>query len=349
MLKIVLLLFFSLVYSLPYLLSLLSILPLPSLIGHALQLKHLKRDLETGNIAHAYLFAGPESVGKTTVAKWFAQELLTRSLSSDAKERIQYECEHFIHPDYFILDQLWIDGVCDDWSVIARSSNVPQEDRAKRKVKTNIIGVEDVRELSKRLQSVSSGGYRVCILCNVERLHPVAANAFLKILEEPPKNVIFLLTAHQLTDVLPTVVSRTRLVHFAPVSRRLLEEKVNPETEDGAILLSLVSGAPGKLHTLLKDPALLIAEKKYAYDATVFWRTMTLSERQRWLLEEGEKKDVVEKKMVHLGLALQQRKTEKQWQKAVMAYHRLSEALLTNVYRPIVFLRFTLELEANQC
>ncbi len=319
------------------------------LIGHSLQLKHLKRDLESGNIAHAYLFAGPVSVGKTTIAKWFARELLTRGMLEEEKERVLSECDHFIHPDYFVLDQLWIDGVCDDWGVIAESSNVPQEDRAKRKVKTNTIGIEDVRELSRRLQSVSSGGYRVCILCAVERLHPAAANALLKILEEPPKNVIFLLTTNHLSDVLPTVVSRTRLVHFAPVPRHLLEEKVNPETEDGAILLSLVAGAPGKLQTVLKNPAILAEEKKYAYDAILFWRTMTLSERQSWLLEAGEKKDVVEKKMMHLGLTLQQRKEEQGWNAAVMAYHRLSEALLTNVYRPIVFLRFTLELQLNQC
>jgi hypothetical protein len=321
----------------------------PSIIGHSLQLKHLLLDLEKDNISHAYLFSGPPSIGKSTIARWFAREILMRGLSEDKREQVMHECDHFIHPDYIVLDQLWIEDVCEDWAVITRSSNAPQEGREKRKVKTDTIGIDDVRELSDALSTTSRGGYRVCIIQRIERMQDPAANAFLKILEEPPKDVVFLLTTDAVSDLLPTIFSRTRHISYGYVARSILEKIVSGETEEGALLLALSQRAPGKLITLKNDPILLAEEKKYAYDATLFWRTMTLSEREVWLTEDCEKKEILRRKILHIGLAMEQKKDDKNWTECMSAYHRLTDALSTNVYRPLVLLRFALELQSNQC
>ena len=101
-------------------------------VSHARQREHLLRDIQHDNVSHAYLFAGPRHIGKFTVAKWFAWELLS-ARGNDRAETARL-LERNIHPDVLVLDRLYVEGECTDWGEIASSSNVPQEDRARRKI-----------------------------------------------------------------------------------------------------------------------------------------------------------------------------------------------------------------------
>ena len=178
-----------------------------SIIGHATQKDQLLNDIESGSLAHAYLFTGKKHLGKFTIAQWFTKEILTNGKNEEEMEQINTLLEKNTHPDVLILDRLWIEGICTDWNIIAKSSTAPQGHRAKSKVKTDTIGIDDIRALQERLYETPQGDHTVCLIRSVERLHITAANALLKILEEPPGHVIFCLTAQSVSSVPATVVS----------------------------------------------------------------------------------------------------------------------------------------------
>ena len=158
------------------------------ILGHAYARASLEADLKAGNLAHAYLFAGPRHVGKFAVAHWFVRRVLTEGLDPDAAAELTRQLDRLIHPDLLVLDQLWMDEICDDWDIISKTSNVPQEHRAKREppMKTDTISIDDVRAIQERLHSTGAGTHRFCLIRSVERMQDEAANALLKILEEPP-------------------------------------------------------------------------------------------------------------------------------------------------------------------
>src|SRR3989338_672886 len=165
------------------------------ILGHRPQLAALETDLAQGNVVHAYLFSGAPHLGKFTIAKHFGRQLLCDGRSGEECAAITDQIDRLLHPDFLVIDQLWIEDVCEDYSVIAQSSNVPQQHRAKDPpAKTDTISIDDIRAVQDRLHDVGSGRYRCCLIRSVERMQTTAVSALLKILEEPPEGVVFLLT-----------------------------------------------------------------------------------------------------------------------------------------------------------
>ena len=87
---------------------------LEDIAGHAKQQGDLLKDIASDNVAHAYLFSGPEGIGKTTMARWFAWRLLVDHLPPDQAELIRLQMEKFIHPDFLCLDDLWIEEISEE-------------------------------------------------------------------------------------------------------------------------------------------------------------------------------------------------------------------------------------------
>jgi DNA polymerase-3 subunit delta' len=177
---------------------------------------------------------------------------------------------------------LWIEGKQDDWNLIGQYSNVQQQHRSKAPAaKTDTISIEDVRSLQGRLHETGSSPHLCCLIRGIDRMQPTAANAFLKMLEEPPPRVRFVLTAESEHAVLPTIASRTRILRFYPVPsadmKSLLE---GSEENDAAFALHLSQGAPGALRSLLQDPDLLRAKRQIHAQAKQFWQTSSLSARK---------------------------------------------------------------------
>ena len=138
----------------------------------------LKRALDTSSISHAYLLTGPRGVGKTSIARILAHEI----------NKIPYtdEAEH--------LDIIEID---------AASNN----------------GVDDVREMrSKALVAPTQAAKKIYIIDEVHMLSKPAFNALLKILEEPPAHVVFILATTDLDKLPDTIVSRTQRYHFRAIA-----------------------------------------------------------------------------------------------------------------------------------
>ncbi len=311
-----------------------------ALLGHASQLAALHQDLETGNVSHAYLFSGPAHVGKFTVAKWFATALL--SVGSRDKEKTAQDVSRLLHPDLLVLDWLWMDETQDDMAEIAKHSNVPQEHRRKAKAKTDTISIDDVRAIQERLSETGLGTYRVCMIRRLERMQAEAVNALLKMVEEPPPGVVFLLTAEHAEELLPTIVSRARVLHFSRLSKDELAPLFqDADPADAQFLLSIAQGAPGIIAQLLEDADLLREEKLAHTQAVQFWKTRSLHERLK-ILKPLEKRSAEGDRLLrHLALALRAQ-LEAHSTQAAKAMLQLQDALESNASRALLLQRFAL-------
>lgn len=161
----------------------------------------LRRALESGRTAHAYLFMGPEGVGKRMAAINFAKALNCQALSPDRPCDACASCKKIdahTHPDVRVV--------------------VPLEDKT-------AIGIGQVRDILKDAALKPYEGRRkVYIIDGAGRMQHVAQSAFLKTLEEPSPETVFILIAERPEDLFPTILSRSEVVMFLPLSREDVKE-----------------------------------------------------------------------------------------------------------------------------
>ncbi|HFQ94064.1 MAG TPA: DNA polymerase III subunit delta' [Anaerolineae bacterium] len=224
-----------------------------NVIGHDWAVEMLAGGITHGRIGHAYLITGPDHLGKTTLARTFAQ-----ALNCEAEgERPCGRCRSCMliaadhHPDVQLV-QPEVSG------------------RGKLTLK-----IEAIRELQRHLNlSAHEGRYKVAILKRFDAATTGAANAFLKTLEEPPENVVLLLTANDADTLLPTISSRCRTVNLRPSPPNLIEQSLTTRwrvPEDQAHLLAyLADGRIGWAVLAAEDKTILqarAAHLEYLHDA----------------------------------------------------------------------------------
>jgi DNA polymerase-3 subunit delta' len=174
-----------------------------------------------GRMHHAWLLTGPRGVGKATLAWRIARFLLTQPPPGDAPglfgdappapESLDTDPAHPVARRMLALGEPRL-------FLLRRGPN----EKGDRLMTT--IGVEEARKLGSFLAlSAADGGMRVIIVDAADELNPSAANAILKLLEEPPRNVVFLLVSHQPARLLPTIRSRCRTLAL----RRLTPEALS--------------------------------------------------------------------------------------------------------------------------
>ncbi|MGH7558605.1 MAG: DNA polymerase III subunit gamma/tau [Gemmatimonadota bacterium] len=176
----------------------------PGTFGDVISQEHVTRTLrnalDQNRVAQAYLFAGPRGSGKTTTAR-----ILARALN----------CERGISGEPC--------GECENCRTIAagRSLDVIEIDAASNR------GIDDIKELRETVKyAAAQGRYKVYIVDEVHQLSKDAFNAFLKTLEEPPRNVVFVLATTEPHKILATILSRCQRFDFRPIPLEAIRERV---------------------------------------------------------------------------------------------------------------------------
>jgi DNA polymerase-3 subunit gamma/tau len=200
-----------------------------AVVGQDAIVRTLGNALASGRIAHAYLFAGPRGIGKTTTAR-----LLARALLCPERKGAQ-ACGRCV--------------VCVD---AAASVDVVEIDGASNR------GIEEIRTLRENVKyAPARGRFKVYIIDEVHQLTEAAFNALLKTLEEPPDHVVFVLATTDPRDIPATVLSRVQRFDFRPIPPDLLsttledilqKEKIQFEP---AALPAIVRAAEGSLRDAL--------------------------------------------------------------------------------------------------
>lgn len=211
------------------------------LVGHLEQQGSFLAAWTSGRIHHAWLLAGPIGIGKGTFARAAASYVLAAAGGpADAlpADRLDVPASHRIA-------RLIAAGSHLDLRTLAR------EERDSGGLAAN-ISVDQVRSLQPVFRATPGlSPWRVVIVDAIDDMNRAAANAFLKNLEEPPANTLFLLVSHSPGRLLPTIRSRCRILRFQPLAddevRSVLREQL-PEADGAEIdaLVPLAEGSPGR-------------------------------------------------------------------------------------------------------
>jgi DNA polymerase III subunit delta' len=277
--------------------------------------KHAKdvlyRAVKTGRLPHAFLFLGNDGVGKETTALDLARSLLC--LSDHQRRSVTpanipcgvcdscVQISKLAHPNLKILFPMPKPKPGKDESDGENYSTAQQKLISDKIYEKSVdpytpltvqggqeILIEHIRALRSEFKLTSySGGWRIVLISQADSIRVQAANAFLKLLEEPPENVMFILTSSKESRILPTILSRCQVLRFAPLSEETiisqLVERVHIDInkarasarlsegswysavrwskEDPAaemvkavnLLRSIVTGDPGKIDKLADD------------------------------------------------------------------------------------------------
>ncbi|MDA5557718.1 DNA polymerase III subunit delta' [Shimia sp. MMG029] len=227
---------------------------------------------------HGWLISGPKGVGKATLAWRIARFLLTlppenegglfgnappahTSLNVDPDHPVSHRIRALSEPGVFLLRRGWA------------GSTDSARDKSRQEGKfASEIRVNEVRDLSGFLHmSMADGGRRVVIVDSADEMNVNAANALLKMLEEPPARTVMLLISHQPSRLLPTIRSRCRELRLNPLSPEDMQTALSQagfDAADSPALSELAGGSVGEALRLLQQDGLALYSELLALFAT---------------------------------------------------------------------------------
>ncbi len=160
------------------------------IIGHRQIINSLESSIQENKVGHAYLFLGPEGIGKKTIATTFAASLLCGAHDENCTCEACRAFYNNTHPDFLTV--------------------LPQG---------NSIKIDQLRELQHQiLLRPLISNWKVVFFPEAELLTEAASNSFLKVLEEPPRGIVFIFNAVRLENILPTIRSRCQLYKLFSVA-----------------------------------------------------------------------------------------------------------------------------------
>lgn len=202
--------------------------------------------MRAGRLHHAWLLAGTEGIGKATLAYRFARLLLAapRANANDPASPVFRRVAAGTHADLLTIERDW--------------------DEKRKRMRSEIV-VDSARGVADFLRlTPAEGGWRVVVVDGAEHLNRNAANALLKVLEEPPARAVLLLTCAAPGRLLPTIRSRCRHLRLGALGPHDMDAVLRaclpdlPPLERDA-LSRLSGGAPGRAVILAGEGGVAIA------------------------------------------------------------------------------------------
>jgi DNA polymerase III subunit delta' len=231
------------------------------LFGHAAAEAALLAAYRSGRVPHAFLIAGPQGIGKATLAYRMARFVLAhpdpsvrevaaaKSLGVDAGDPVARRIAAQAQPDLLILERTF-----NDKGVLHKQ-----------------IAVDDIRRTVAFFGSTAGeGGWRVAIVDAVDELNRAGANALLKVLEEPPERALLLLVSHSAARVLPTLRSRCRILTLRPLAdadvAQAAAAATGAEAGDPQVIAAAAAaeGSVARALSLMDEGALALREQALA-------------------------------------------------------------------------------------
>jgi DNA polymerase III subunit delta' len=203
------------------------------IIGHEDVKEMFARAIEHDSLAHAYLFVGSEGIGKMAFSEALLEHLFSQVTPSSSPLKRGRTLQN--HPD------------------IIRIERLVDEKTGKKK---SVISAEQIRSLKERFALSSLSGRKAAVIKEANRLNSSSANAFLKTLEEPSGNTIFMLHTEHIESVPATIASRCQIIRFPFVSSKTIASalvKRGVSKKEAEHIASISLGRPGIALRLLKD------------------------------------------------------------------------------------------------
>ncbi len=247
----------------------------PELLGHKGAENILKSAFESGRLPHAWLITGPRGIGKATLAYRFARYVLKHSaigleklanqigstglfdslpepdnepdtneagLSVSPHDPVFSRVSSLGHADFIAIERQWKDD--------------------KQRQRKTVITVDDVRQVGGFLRlTPAEGGWRIVVVDAADEMNHNAANALLKVLEEPPQRSLMLLVSHSPGKLLPTIRSRCRRLPLRPLPDETVGQLLSTYAPDlspdqAATLVRLSEGSIGRALEMLEEGGL---------------------------------------------------------------------------------------------
>lgn len=195
--------------------------PFSDIIGHERVREAFSSMLKNNRLPHAFLFVGPEGVGKETVARCLLRNFLGGALET--------------HSDFLFVERIMDEKV--------------------KKMKSH-ISVDQIREVKEKLALTSFSGKKAVLILDADKMLPPAANALLKTLEEPRGDALIILLATHEAALLTTISSRCQIMRFHPVPTKIIASAMKKYvgTDSEAQRFARISfGSPGLAIRLARD------------------------------------------------------------------------------------------------
>ena len=345
-------------------------------IGNRAAITLLNGAIKQQRVSHAYLFIGPNRVGKRTLAVDFARALncnaqdITASGWADLRPDVPCgqcsACDRIVRANFA------------DVQIITSSTQTSKDQDARAAERRVMIGIDLIKDLqSDAILEPYEGRVKVFIIDEANRMSPDAANALLKTLEEPPSSVHIILTAPSAEAVPETIASRCHLVRLRSVPTDVITEalinRYDTQETEANTLAKMSMGAPGWGIAALNDPSLLDTRKQsasriidivkadipdrfdYAFQMTREFRSdraSALEEIARWIellrdiamLQNDLHQHVVFDDYIEDLSDLAKQLTQDDIARATSAVQKARDALMSNAYPQLAFDAMMLEV-----